>query len=134
MAAYTLTTGNDTVVGTSGNDTVYGTAATLNPGDQLTGGGGNDVLELDGSGIFHVDQLSTFTGFANITLSNDTSGQAQLYLGNQAISVTETGSGGHAVWLGSGATTIRGDSSSSPGSPYNIVYSNSSATWNAGDA
>ena len=44
------------------------------PGISLTGGAGNDMLALYGSGTFHVDQLATFTGFENITLNNFTSG------------------------------------------------------------
>ena len=63
------------------------------PGDRLTGGAGNDVLALYGSGAFHVDQLATFTGFASITLSNFTNGIANLYLGSQPIAVTGYGSG-----------------------------------------
>ena len=54
------------------DDTVNGTAATLNAGDRLTGGAGNDVLALYGSGTFHVDQLAIFTGFSIITLNNFT--------------------------------------------------------------
>ena len=106
--AYKLTTGNDTIVGTSGNDTVYATAATLNAGDRLTGGGGTDTLALYNSGTFRVDQLAAFTGFSGITLNNDTSGTSLLYLGGQAVSVTELGSGSDWVYLGSGATTIHG--------------------------
>ena len=85
MATYTLTTGNDTIVGTSGDDTVYATAATLNAGDRLTGGGGSDTLALYNSGTFRLDQLASFTGFANVTLNNDTSSQSELYLGSQAV-------------------------------------------------
>ena len=66
-SVFTLTTGPDTFVGGAEDDTVNGTAATLNPGDRLTGGGGNDVLALYGSGTFQVDQLATFTGFSTIS-------------------------------------------------------------------
>ena len=59
---FTLTTGTDTVAGGAEDDTVNGTAATLTAGDSLTGGGGNDVLALYGSGTFRVDQLAAFTG------------------------------------------------------------------------
>ena len=43
-SVFTLTTGPDTFAGGPEDDTVNGTAATLNAGDLLTGGGGNDVL------------------------------------------------------------------------------------------
>ncbi|KAA3682543.1 cell surface protein, partial [Campylobacter fetus subsp. venerealis] len=47
-----LTTENDTITGTEGGDLisgVVGTAAesTLNPGDKIDGGAGNDVLKVD---------------------------------------------------------------------------------------
>src|SRR5262249_25399252 len=132
--AFKLTTGADTIVGTSGNDTVYATAATLTAGDRLTGGG-SDTLALYNSGTFHVDQLATFNRFANSSLSNDPHGNADLYLGNQAVSVTEVGSGQHTVHLGGGATTIHGRYT--PGPPYgppDNVYSDSSTAWNAGNA
>ena len=93
MADFTLTTGSDTVTGTADDDTVYGTEATLNSGDSLTGGAGTDVLALNGSGTFRVDQLATVTGFESITLNNFTSGVAILYLGSQSIGVTGYGSG-----------------------------------------
>jgi hypothetical protein len=59
LTVFTLTTDPDTFVGGPEGDTVNGTAATLNPGDQLTGGGGNDVLALYGSGTPRVGQFST---------------------------------------------------------------------------
>ena len=112
MTVFTLTTDPDTLVGGPEDDTVNGTAATLNAGDQLTGGGGNDVLALYGSGTFHVDQLAVFTGFGSISLNNFTNGAAVLYLGSQAIAVTEYGSGSDQLYLGSGAVSYRGGSGS----------------------
>ncbi|OCR84536.1 hypothetical protein, partial [Campylobacter fetus] len=52
-----LTTENDTITGTEGGDLisgVVGTAAesTLNPGDKIDGGAGNDVLKVDLKGNF----------------------------------------------------------------------------------
>ncbi|TMJ25342.1 MAG: hypothetical protein E6G96_15885, partial [Alphaproteobacteria bacterium] len=85
MTIFTLTTGPDTFVGGPADDTVNGTAATLNADDSLTGGSGNNVLALYGSGTFHVDQLATFVGFSNISLNNYTNGTANLYLGSQTI-------------------------------------------------
>ena len=85
-----LTPGNDTFVAPSSGSTVYATAATLNPGDSLTGGAGTDVLALVGSGTFRIDQLATFTGFERITL-DATNSSAQLTLGSQPIEVDWTG-------------------------------------------
>ena len=56
-----LTSGNDTFVAPSSGSTVYATAATLNPGDSLTGGAGTDVLALVGDVNVSIDQLATFT-------------------------------------------------------------------------
>ncbi len=125
---FSLTTGSDTVAGTTGDDTVNGTAATLNAGDRLTGGAGSDVLALYGSGTFQVDQLTIFTGFEGITLTNFTNDRATLTLGNQSIAVTGYGSGSEYVNLGSGAVTFQG------GSGDNNVYSYSASNWNAGNS
>ena len=128
MTVFTLTTDPDTLVGGPEDDTVNGTAATLNAGDQLTGGGGNDVLALYGSGTFHVDQLAVFTGFGSISLNNFTNGAAVLYLGSQAIAVTEYGSGSDQLYLGSGAVSYRG------GSGYNnSIFITSPSNWNSGN-
>jgi Ca2+-binding RTX toxin-like protein len=126
-ATFALTLGPDTVVGDTSDDTVNGTAATLNAGDHLSGGDGNDVLALYGSGTFRVDQLATFTGFESIALNN-TSGDVNLYLGSQAIEVIGYGSGRDQVYLGSGAVRFQG------GSGTNLVYSASASNWNAGNS
>ena len=125
MAIFTLTTGPDTFVGGPGDNTVNGTAATLNPGDSLTGGTGNNVLALYGSGTFRVDQLATFSGFSNITLNNYTNGTAILYLGSQSITVTGLGSGGEILYLGSGQTTYSGG--------FADIYSLSASDWTSTD-
>jgi hypothetical protein len=78
---------------------VNGTAVTLNAGDSLTGGGGNDTLALYGSGTFDITQLTNFTGFKSITLNNFTNGGALLVLGSQPIAVTGYGSGGDLAML-----------------------------------
>src|SRR5262245_7939149 len=115
MANFTLTTGTDTFVGDADDDTVnvfqdFNTAATLTAGDSLTGGAGTDTLALYGSGIFRVDQLATFTGFETIALNNFTTDYAHLYLGNQSISVTGSGSGTEVLHLGSGQIVFHGGS------------------------
>jgi hypothetical protein len=126
-SVFTLTTGPDTFVGGPEDDTVNGTAATLNPGDQLTGGGGNDVLALYGSGFFRVDQLAVFSGFSTITLNNFTGGYATLFLGSQAITVTGLGSGVENLYLGAGQTTYQGGAGS------NQIFSFSNSNWNSAD-
>src|SRR5262249_15954906 len=122
------TTGADTVSGTSGDDTVNATAATLNAGDQLTGGAGTDVLALYGSGEFRGDQLAVFTGFESITLNNFTGGGGTVYLGNSSITVTGYGSGSEVLVLGSGAVTFMGGGNRSE------AISESASNWNAGNA
>jgi hypothetical protein len=124
----TLTTGNDTIVTPSSGATVYATAATLNPGDRLTGGAGIDVLELVGSGTFRVDQLASFTGFQSIKVDNYSSNHAYLTLGSQPIEVDSTGLVEIVVnspsnWNGS--NIINGDSSAS--STTFVEFSNASS-------
>ena len=121
---FRLTAGDDTIAGTSGDDTFSATASTLNPGDSLDGDAGNDTLALFNGGTFRVDQLAGFTGFETITL-NASSGSAILYLGNQAVTVTDNGSTSDTVNLGNGATTVH------LGSGGGLVSSLSSATWNS---
>jgi hypothetical protein len=47
-------------VGGPENNTVNGAAATLNAGDNLTGGGGTDVLVLYDSGTFQCQSTGNF--------------------------------------------------------------------------
>jgi hypothetical protein len=112
MTTYTLTTGNDTVVAPAGS-TVYGNAATLNPGDSLTGSG-TDVLELVGAGSFDLSSLTNFSGFDKVELQNAGSQFAQLTLNGQPIEVDFTGYGEAFVsspsnWNGN--DVINGDTS-----------------------
>jgi Ca2+-binding RTX toxin-like protein len=131
MANFTLTAGADTITGTADDDTVSGTWATFDSWDSLTGGAGTDTLALSGDGAFRVDQLATFTGFENITLLNDHTGNlASLYLGSQSIAVAGYGASSVAVYLGSGAVTFQGGGGG--GNRYVVSYSPSS--WNAGNA
>ena len=125
MAIFTLDTTDNAITGTSDDDTFNApTASTLNPGDSLDGGAGNDTLALAGGGTYRVDQLAAFTGFEFITL-NPSSGSAFLHLGNQALTVNDNGTF-DAVFLGSGATTVFLGSGGS-------VLSTTSAEWNSTD-
>jgi hypothetical protein len=60
LAIFTLTTGADTFVRGPENNTVNGAASTLNAGDNLTGGGGTDVLVLYDSGTFQCQSTGNF--------------------------------------------------------------------------
>jgi hypothetical protein len=130
-----LTTGNDTVATASWGATVYATAATLNPGDSLTGGAGIDVLELSGSGFFNLDQLASFTGFERIKVDSGTTigSSAYLTLGIQPVEVDSTGYleidiNSPSNWNGS--NIINGDSSppSSSKIPWTVLsFSNPGA-------
>ncbi len=68
-----LGTGNDTVIFASNANVVkgaIGTGATLNAGDNLTGGSNNDTLMISGnSGSFDLNSLSGFSGFESVTLT-----------------------------------------------------------------
>lgn len=78
---FTLTTGSDVINGTSGNDTVVGilsgalgTGSTIQPGDQINGGGGTaDTLNInisgDASGAFTLASITT-SGVEKILVSN----------------------------------------------------------------
>ena len=130
MANFTLTAGADTVVGGPADDTVVATGDwTFNAGDRLTGGAGTDTLALSGVGPFRVDQLATFTGFENITITNNFpypyGGPTTVFLGNQSIAVTGYGEGSKYVYLGSGAVTLQG---------INSIDSTSASNWNAGNS
>src|SRR5262249_52367508 len=120
--------GNDTFVAPASGSTVYGTAATLTPGDSLTGGAGTDVLSLVGSGNFNVDQLATFTGFEKITLDNPTLQSAFLTLGGQPIEVDVTGSA--AIFANSpanwnGSNVIKGELSNTT----NVYFGNNNTAY-----
>jgi len=57
---------------TSGTNTINGTVgagATLNAGDQLTGGSGTDTLASTGAGTADLFALAAFSGIENVTLA-----------------------------------------------------------------
>jgi hypothetical protein len=120
----------DTFVGGAGGNIVYGTAATLNAGDSLTGGSGNNLLQLIGRGSFNLDQLAGFTGFKTIKVENATNTYANLILGGgQPTEIEATGylqifvnSPSH--WNSS--DIINGDPSRTWSSTYTYFYNNQS--------
>ncbi|WP_292491896.1 VCBS domain-containing protein [Mesorhizobium sp.] len=80
---FTLTTGTDTVFYTSGTNTVNGTNATLNNGDKITGGSGNDTLVItDGTLGSH-----TF---------GDGTGGTTLLTNFETLALVDTNSGNHS--------------------------------------
>ena len=109
MSSYTLTTFSDTFAGTSADETVTGAAATLNAGDQLDGGTGQDTLTLFGGGTFDLSTLSQFAGFETVDLVNISGGRSDLKLRDGVdLTVTvdnEVGSGG-TVRLADGTTNL----------------------------
>ncbi|MGO4706544.1 hypothetical protein AB4072_12315 [Microvirga sp. 2MCAF38] len=61
----TLTAGDDVLTGTAGDDIFTATEADLNLGDILTGGEGNDTLQLNGGGNFNLRDV-TLNGIQTI--------------------------------------------------------------------
>ena len=123
MATFSLTTGDDVVVAPASGSTVYANAATLNPGDSLTGGPGVDALELIGGGTFDLSGLANFSGFEKVELQNAGLQSATLMLNGQAIEVDVTGNGeifvaSQSNWNGS--DIVNGDTSL--GYPSATVY------------
>ena len=114
MATFSLTSGNDVVVAPASGSTVYANAATLNPGDSLTGGSGVDVLDLIGAGTFDLSGLANFSGFEKVELQNGGAQYALLTLNGQPIELDITGYG--QIFVGSqsnwnGSDIIKGDTS-----------------------
>ncbi len=85
-----------------------GTAATLNAGDSLDGGAGQDTLQLFGAGSFDLNTLAGFTGFEHVDLVNITGGETTLRLGAQdlSVSVTNSSSSNTFVYLGGGTVSL----------------------------
>jgi hypothetical protein len=112
MATFSLTTGNDVVAAPASGSTVYANAATLNPGDSLTGGPGVDVLDLVGAGTFDLSGLVNFSGFEKVELQNAGLQSAFLTLNGQPIEVDFTGHGQLSVGSQSnwnGSDIVNGD-------------------------
>src|SRR5262245_28501787 len=108
MATFSLTTGKDTFVGGPDDDTLTGTAATVNPGDSLAGGGGNNTLALYGSGTYDLRGLAQFTGFGEIDLVDiSAGGQTTLYVPDAPdLLVAARGNNDVVIYTGSGNDTI----------------------------
>lgn len=64
---YTLTNVIDNLLGTSGNDIFIGDNTSANAGDQINGGGGNDVLKLFGTTAF-----GNLTSVESLEINNNT--------------------------------------------------------------
>jgi hypothetical protein len=104
----TLGSGFDAVTFANGTNTVNATSATLTQhngpttsnSDSLTGGLGTDTLALTGGGTFNLNNLAVFTGFENVTTTENTSTTMTLTLRNAATTL--------AVSLGNGNDTVTG--------------------------
>jgi len=77
-----LTTGNDVITGDAQDSEIRATSQTLNPGDQIDGGGGSDTLALYGAGSFDL-RIQLLTGIEQVNLINDAGG-ATVYLSHVA--------------------------------------------------
>lgn len=71
---FNLTTGNDTVMGSGGDDVIAGIYGTLNSGDKIDGGAGNDMLKAQVAGVVS----------ANISNVEHLQFQAQFRTGNDS--------------------------------------------------
>ena len=60
---YRMSSGIDVISAGTGDDTILAAAADINPGDLINGGGGTNLLALEGGGTF---DLSVLRGFSNI--------------------------------------------------------------------
>ena len=128
-APYQLTIGDDILPASASDTEVVATSLTLNSGDQLDGGDGHDVLALFGGGTFHLDEVSQFDGFEEVQLKYvNGSGPSEVYLRNGAdVYVSGEGSGGGALYFGSGAATSVSMAQMS-GGPFTYHFSDGAAT------
>ena len=130
-----LTSGLDTIPPSASDTTIIATAATLNAGDQLSGGDGHDELVLVGPGTFNVAALATFDGFEEIRINNiSESSLSDVYLPD--ADVTVSGSGQNVSLHFSGGSTIVDHlvSGSVYGGTINYYLSTGDATVYASDA
>jgi Ca2+-binding RTX toxin-like protein len=98
----TLGGGTEVLDAGGGDDQVRSDANSLNSGDQLNAGDGNDVLHLFGGGVFDLNIVSQLTGFEQIILDN--SGTVVM---RDGLASTLSGSSGiDTVLLGSGADQV----------------------------
>ncbi|MEQ8355871.1 MAG: calcium-binding protein, partial [Kiloniellaceae bacterium] len=100
---FTLTVADDIFLLSGGNDRITGTAVTLNPGDELVGGGGSDSLTLMGGGVFDLAGLNQFAEFETVAL--DDSGSSLMLRDGVDLAVV-TGAGADAVTLGTGNDAV----------------------------
>jgi VCBS repeat-containing protein len=87
-----LTLGVDNLPASPDSLTVNASVVTLSAGDNLNAGNtGTDVLALYGSGTFNLGTPSTLTGFEQVTLTNNGSQLAYLYLRSGMVTTLTTG-------------------------------------------
>ena len=123
-AELALTTGDDTVPAGAENLQVLANADTLNPGDDLDGGGGQDELVLYGTGTFDLRNIAGFSGFEEVRLVGLGSAVQTLYLrAGMQVDVSASGTGDSRVYLYEDASA--GEVSFSGGQ--NLLYLHGSA-------
>ena len=100
-----LTTATDTVTGGAGKDVFVATTGTLTTGDSIDGGGGPNVLQLQGAGAF---DLNLFASLTDVRLvKGDDSGQ-QVTMRDGANLMFVGGSGDDTITGGTGNSVIVG--------------------------
>ena len=114
---FTLTTGADTVAGGAFGDTINSTTNTLSANDQINGGGGVNVLNLTGAGVFN---LKLPASFSNVQVINAQEGQAASVSGSTLIPATN-----QTVTLrdGSNATVNVASVAANPANPKPVTIS-----------
>lgn len=99
-----LTLGVDTLPASPDSLTVNASVVTLGSGDNLNAGNtGTDVLALYGSGTFSLAAPSTLTGFEQVTVTNNGSQVAYIYLRSGMVTTLTTGGSQSAYVLTSDA-------------------------------
>ncbi len=110
---FVLTKSVQATAGTTGNDTFIagdeGGSATLNAGDQITGGGGNDVLKIYNSAA--TDNTANFssavvTGVQTVEAAFAATGQALNVSGNTGVTNVNVGSSTVTNAAGTGQITV----------------------------
>jgi Ca2+-binding RTX toxin-like protein len=103
-----------------GNDAVLATSWTLNAGDGLQGGTGDDTLSLTGGGVFDLRSLARFDGFEHVSLAGG--GILMLrddvdveVVGSTAQDIVVLGSGSDNLDLGGGDDSVHATSATLAG-------------------
>lgn len=78
QGTYTLAVGPNVIVGSDGGDVFQAVAGSLNSQDSITGGQGNNVLELLGGGVFDIGAPTVLANLQMVTAEEGEVGTADL--------------------------------------------------------